>query len=287
MNGKSSAELERDAEVARANVAETADAIRSKMTPGQLIDEFTGMFSGGDGQAAMSTLKDQIRDNPLPLTLVGAGLAWLMLGQGGSPNRSYMKPEKATDLRFVERDTEVSGDENPNEGFLGSLSDTGSDAISKAGGVFSATKEAVGNAGTRTADAAKYVKGEARDIAGKTKTAALDIFEQEPLVVAALGMAVGTAIGVLLPRSSLEDEHLGSVSTKVRSQAQDLLEKGLAEAKDLAADTYETLKEEADHQGLRSEGSMVDKVGEVLKTTAAKTEGVVRSKLSGKQPGQA
>jgi len=279
MNGKSSAELERDAEVARANVAETADAIRSKMTPGQLIDEFTGMFSGGDGQAAMSTLKDQIRDNPLPLTLVGAGLAWLMLGQGGSPNRSYMKPEKAAGLGFAERNTEVSGDENPNEGFLSSLSDTGSDAISEAGGVFSATKEAVANTGTRTADAAKYVEGEARAIAGKTKTATLDIFEQEPLIVAALGMAVGTAIGVLLPRSSLEDEHLGSVSTKVRSQAQDLLEKGVAEAKDLAADTYETLKEEADHQGLRSEGSMVDKVGEVLKTTAAKTEGVVRSKL--------
>ena len=123
MNGRSSAELERDAEVARANVAETADAIRSKMTPGQLIDEFTGMFSGGDGQAALSTLKDQIRDNPLPLTLVGAGLAWLMLGPGGSPNRSYMKPEKATGLGFVERDTEVGGDENRTEGSLSSLSD--------------------------------------------------------------------------------------------------------------------------------------------------------------------
>ena len=88
MNAKSSAELERDAEVARANVAETADAIRSKMTPGQMIDEFTGMFSGGDGQATLSTLKGQIRDNPLPLTLVGAGLAWLMLGQGASSPRS-------------------------------------------------------------------------------------------------------------------------------------------------------------------------------------------------------
>ena len=72
---------------------------------------------------------------------------------------------------------------------------------------------------------------------------------------------------------------MGSVSTKVRAQAEDLLEKGVAEAKDLAADTYETLKEEADQQGLRSEGSMVDKVGEVLKKTAAKTEDAVKTKL--------
>ena len=279
MIGKSSEELERDAEVARANVAETADAIRSKMTPGQLIDEFTGMFSGGDGQAALSTLKAQIRDNPLPLTLVGAGLAWLMLGNGGPQNRaSFSKPDKA-DFDFQERDGDVNDDETSDEGLLGALGDKASDAVAKAGRVFDAAQERAGQAGTRTANAAARLKGGAGDIAVKTKSAALDIFEQEPLVVAALGMAVGTAVGVLLPHSALEDEHLGSVSTKVRAQAEDLLEKGVAEAKDLAADTYETLKEEADQQGLRSEGSMVDKVGDVLKKTAAKTEDAVKTKL--------
>jgi hypothetical protein len=279
MNGKSSEELERDAEVARANVAETADAIRSKMTPGQLIDEFTGMFSGGDGQAALSTLKAQIRDNPLPLTLVGAGLAWLMLGNGGTQNRaSFSKLEKAG-FDFLERDREGNDDETSDEGLLGAMGDKASDAVAKAGRVVDAVKERAGQAGTRTANAAARLKGGAGDIAGKTKSAALDIFEQEPLVVAALGMAVGTAVGVLLPHSALEDEHLGSVGTKVRAQAEDLLEKGVAEAKDLAADTYETLKEEADQQGLRSEGSMVDKVGDVLKKTAAKTEDAVKTKL--------
>ena len=173
------------------------------------------------------------------------------------------------------------------EGFLGALCDTGvGRSMQRQAEFLSATKEGSAMQAPVLPTQQATLKGEARDIAGKTKTAALDIFEQEPLVVAALGMAVGTAIGVLLPHSALEDEHLGSVSTKVRAQAEDLLEKGVAEAKDLAADTYETLKEEADHQGLRSEGSMVDKVGEVLKKTAAKTEGVARSKLSGKQPGQ-
>ena len=281
MNGKSSEELEREAEVARANVAETADAIRSKMTPGQLIDEFTGMFSGGDGQAALSTLKAQIRDNPLPLTLVGAGLGWLMLGNGGAQNRaSFNKPKKEAGFDFLERDDDGNDDETSNEGLLGAVGDKASDAVAKAGRVFDSAKERAGQAGTRTANAAARLKGGAGDIAGKTKSAALDIFEQEPLVVAALGMAVGTAVGVLLPHSALEDEHLSSVSTKVRAQAEGLLEKGVAEAKDLAADTYETLKEEADQQGLRSEGSMVDKVGDVLKKTAAKTEDAVKTKLN-------
>ena len=66
--------------MARAQVADTAELIRNRMTPGQSIDEFTGLFSGGDGAAALGNLKAQARDNPLPLTLIGTGLAWLMLG---------------------------------------------------------------------------------------------------------------------------------------------------------------------------------------------------------------
>ena len=56
------------------------NSIRSRMSPGQLIDEFTGLFTGGDGATALNNLKGQIRDNPLPMALVGTGLAWLMMG---------------------------------------------------------------------------------------------------------------------------------------------------------------------------------------------------------------
>ena len=84
MTDRTAAELEVDAEAARAQVTNTAESIRSKMSPGQLIDEFSGIFTGGDGAATLTNLKGQIRDNPLPLTLIGAGLAWLMLGTGTS-----------------------------------------------------------------------------------------------------------------------------------------------------------------------------------------------------------
>ncbi|ESX46945.1 hypothetical protein X761_30715 [Mesorhizobium sp. LSHC424B00] len=84
MNEKSAAELEREAEAARARVMETAESIRGKMTPGQLLDEFTGLFSGGESAAMLSNLRTQVRDNPLPVTMVGAGLAWLMFGSGTS-----------------------------------------------------------------------------------------------------------------------------------------------------------------------------------------------------------
>lgn len=81
MSGKSSAELEQEAEVARARMAETASSIRSKLSAGQMIDEVSGMMSGGDLSEGLGKLKTQIRDNPLPLTLIGAGIALLALGQ--------------------------------------------------------------------------------------------------------------------------------------------------------------------------------------------------------------
>jgi|GEM_PF-557810 len=86
MTGESMAELEREAEAARARMAETASTIRSKLTAGQMLDEFSGMVSGGDLSQGLGKLKDQVRDNPLPLTLIGAGIALLAFGPrtGGS-----------------------------------------------------------------------------------------------------------------------------------------------------------------------------------------------------------
>jgi hypothetical protein len=86
MTGKSTAELELEAEAARARMAETASTIRSKLTAGQMLDEFSGMVSGGDLSQGLVKLKDQVRDNPLPLTLIGAGIALLAFGPrtGGS-----------------------------------------------------------------------------------------------------------------------------------------------------------------------------------------------------------
>ena len=76
------AELEREAEAARARLSDTADQIRARMSPGQLMDEVLNQFRGGDGSQMLANLRDQARDNPMALALVGSGLAWLMMGSG-------------------------------------------------------------------------------------------------------------------------------------------------------------------------------------------------------------
>jgi hypothetical protein len=95
---------------------------------------------------------------------------------------------------------------------------------------------------------------------------------------AAIGLAMGTGIGAMLPHTDLEDEHLGSVASMARGKAEDLLERGVAEAKEVAAEAYETLKEQADHQA-GGEGTVVERVAKVVKSTAERTEDLAREKL--------
>jgi len=321
MTDTSTADLERQAEAARARVADTAESLRNKMTPGQMMDEFTGMLSSGDAGAAMRNLKSQVRDNPLPLALVGAGLAWLMFGQGrsDSPRRSrssrlygendygaWDDEEELLPEGFADEDpaSQVYGSRGSASGYAeddgdgpsltdrisgaaGSATAMASDALGTAKDTISGARQRAQRAGKtigKSASGARRVLDRSSRSVGRASTqmrdATQDLIEREPLVLAALGLAAGAAIGALLPRTAVEDEALGAYGRQLRDTGENLIEKGMEEAKDLASQVYDATKKEADRQGLTQAGeaSIVDKVSNVVKTAAATTEKAVRDK---------
>lgn len=89
----------------------------------------------------------------------------------------------------------------------------------------------------------------ASEIAARTHQSAQDLFEREPLAIAAVGHALGTAIGVMLPHTATEDEQLGAYRDKLVDSAEKVFETGLEQAKQVAAEVYETVNE-ADRQGV-------------------------------------
>lgn len=110
-------------------------------------------------------------------------------------------------------------------------------------------RQAQGLAGAATEMGASLAMG-ARDLAGDIgETAqtqgsqltrqATDLFEQQPLIAAALAFAAGAAIGAVLPTTAEEDALVGQQADKVRRQAGRTAGALYEQGKEQAAQVYE------------------------------------------------
>ena len=79
---KSSGQLEREAEHTRSQLAATLDELRSRISPGQLLDQGLDFARESNAGELARNLGRDARDNPLPLALIGTGIAWLMMTNG-------------------------------------------------------------------------------------------------------------------------------------------------------------------------------------------------------------
>ncbi|MEI9405664.1 hypothetical protein [Mesorhizobium argentiipisi] len=278
MTERSAAELEREAEATRARVVATADSIRDKMTPGQLFDEFTGLFKGGAGSDMLHNLKLQVRDNPLPLTVIGAGLAWLMLGSGAS-GASAGSDGVTRRGPGLDRGAFGAGMGSTASDAAGSVAEAVRGAAGTVSGMASEAAGTVPNMANSAADTLASSAAAAADMATSASRSAHSLLQDQPLAAAAIGLAIGAAIGAMLPHTEVEDERLGAYRERLGETAQDTLKEGLDAAKQVAAEAYQTASDEAGRQA-SSEGTLADKVGGVVKAAADKADESVREKLS-------
>lgn len=71
-------QIEREIAQDRRRIEDKIGAIQDKLSPGQLIDEALAYAKGHGGTEFASNLKSSAVSNPLPVALIGIGLAWLM-----------------------------------------------------------------------------------------------------------------------------------------------------------------------------------------------------------------
>ena len=200
-------------------MADTAESLKAKLTPGQIIDELTSVFSGSGGTEALSNLKLQVQDNPLPLVLVGTGLAWLMFGKG--IRSAEQIPETSQAYVYGDwRDTPSrTGEANADD-----LASTGADMLSamadKASSVAEGASEMVSSVGETVRGTAKDLKRKTGDAGQVMQGGMQTILAQDPFVLAALGVALGTAIGAALPRTESKTKRWARWETSFARQAQ-------------------------------------------------------------------
>jgi ElaB/YqjD/DUF883 family membrane-anchored ribosome-binding protein len=84
-----SEQLERETEEERARISKTLDELRARMTPGHVVDRLVDYAADSSGGMFFRNLRQQAVDNPVPVALVGAGIAWLAIsGRHASANRT-------------------------------------------------------------------------------------------------------------------------------------------------------------------------------------------------------
>ena len=291
-------QIENQAEHHRTHISELIDELRTRVTPGEVMDQFLGWE---DGHEIARNFGRQVKGNPLPLALIGTGVAWLMFSDGRSRRNGTYGTYTATS----ERDFSQRG-----KGLADGLSDTVSragDSVADATDYAKSTARSAGGAVRDTASqvsdsasaALDYGQQTAAGIAGNVqdayaraketvnmatenvsstastawqKTTGLtqsatdtikntgsslgSMAQEQPLLAAGLGFALGMALGAILPATDTENSILGEQSDAVKDKAGDLAQQGYEKAKTVAQKSYEAAsqaaKEEAQNQGLAS-----------------------------------
>lgn len=288
------ARLERETEETRAEVERTLFELRARMSPGQLLDQAGDYFRNSGGRAFLGNLRNQVVENPLPVTLIGAGIAWLAFsgtvgrrwnGNGRRPGNGHTWNERDWGETAM-RAGELAGDEQEpgaverarqaaedwTEGARTAASDAG-DAIVRARqaaeGWADDARAAASDAGDTVRTRAGEVGGAASDMydqavrggqrmAGKAADygraarhavepngALMNFCREQPMLVAGLGIAVGAALGALLPASRPERRIMGEASRDLRGQMHGVASDSLRSAADADGDPRDQRPEQA------------------------------------------
>ena len=96
-------EIERELDDTRSRLDGTVGALQQKLAPGTMVDQAMEYFSEGGGMELGRNVGRSLRDNPIPVALIGVGLGWLLLANsrqtdGGAQDRRERRWER--DDRF-------------------------------------------------------------------------------------------------------------------------------------------------------------------------------------------
>ena len=158
--------------------------------------------------------------------------------------------------------------------FAGSAASTVQDIASGAIATAQSAASSVTDTGT---DAARTIRAKASDASDRAGKTIFQTIEQNPLLVAGVGLLVGGLIASALPRSDFEDDLVGDTSSAAKRQMQASASKAFDTAKTAVGEIYDETSRQAEAEGLTTEGmgkaaqditERVRRVAEAAVTTA-------------------
>lgn len=280
--------IEADIERDRAELAATLDALQNRVSVDALTKEALGLLRTNSANY-VSSIDAAVRANPVAVALVGAGLAWLIFGKRPTVEKPMAKteallaweddggPARPSDERLPIWADKTDGLRQKASAALRELDARTEphEFAQKRAGVLAAFTEGLhhgfrdGLEGlSRTAqdkiiaarEAAYAARLRLERVARSSSRETGQMIEDHPMVMAAVMLALGAALGASLPRSTVEDKAFGAERDRLMRRAADVLAQEKEMAKRIAGDLANTTK--------AAMGTVADTVADTIIGTA-------------------
>ena len=267
---RSPEEIEREIEQTRNRMSRNIDELGDRLSPSNLKQEAKtaikdaaqGAVSnvGEQARRTSSRLVEVIRENPLPVIAVGAGVTWLLTQR----SRSDVSGNRMARYAYTGPERRQGNGWQGGSGIRGRVGEkvTGvKESVSEAAsGVAEKASELKERAGERLGD----LGGQARSQTQRLKTNLEYAAEENPLMLALGASIVGIALGLLLPGTQRENEMMGSARDQLVDRAEETVERAKDAAVEAGREVKETVKSEFEQRKPELQ-EVVQQAGESVK----------------------
>jgi len=244
--------IERALAETRARLDSHLDELTSRLSPGQLLDDGLDYLRRGQGAQFVRNLGCQLRDNPLPVALVGIGLVWLMAasawsrsstdrtdGTRGTVGNAFddvaARAQRAGDASEDAFDSRTAAARAGALGLRQEATETAAafarrvretlegahqsarDRLASVGQTASGWGAAVADRAQQTGAAIGQTARQSRDKAVQAGTALGETVNRHPMLLGAAGLAAGVLLAALLPATEREDALLAPADSALKS----------------------------------------------------------------------
>lgn len=241
--------------------------------------------SNGSGAGDfVSGLQDAVRQNPVSAALVGMGLLWMFTGGNRLSTAAAFFPAVAKGAAAGAADGLLrtagvvsaagEGVKSLGERFVDGVRDTLSEATAATGDAATRSVEGVKSVAAQSAAQLRSTTAEigAADYGvGQLQQNLKQTFERQPLLLGAIGLAIGAGMASAFAATQFEKDAVGETAERVTDQLKEIATTQVDRATAAAGRTLEAIKDEAQAQGLTAaaakEGAAA--IGKKVKNVAA------------------
>lgn len=219
-------EIESDIEQTRLRLDDTLNQLERKFSPQQWMNDTYDYVRHGGANDFVTNLGETVKQNPMPVVLAGVGLGWLILSSSQRNNRHYDRYDDDDDHPALPTTTTPHrAMATPTAGAPAAGTPAAEYQDSKQGRMGTAKNKArhvasgVRGRGTHAKESSRAAMGNLSHRAQGAGSDASHFVQEHPLVAGALGIALGAALGGMLPSTRTEDDYLGETRDKALDKA--------------------------------------------------------------------